>query len=470
MSDNELCWMPALELAAKIKQREVSPVDATEAVLAQIERLNPQLNAYVTLTADAARESARAAEEALGDSDAELGALHGVPISVKDMIWTKGVRTTFGSKLREDFVPPEDAPAVERAKAAGAILIGKTNTPDHGWRGGTHNPLFGATRSPWNPELTPGGSSGGASASLAAGMAPLAIGSDAGGSVRIPAAFAGVVGFKPTFGRVSTHPQSPAWSLAHVGPMSRTVADAALLLGVISGPDDRDPHCLPADDVDYLAALEGDLSGLRVAWSGTFGYATVDDEVLDPCEKAAMRFEEFGCTVEATDLDWPDPRPAWRATWMGGAATRFASVIEEQPDALDPELVEALGGIKDWGPTTYADAWFERLAFVDHASKFFDRYDLLLSPTTACAAFEVETNAPVELGGESGSHLNWNSFGPPFNMTGQPAISVPCGFTEDGRPIGLQIAGHRFEEATVLRAAARFEEAQPWADRRPPIS
>jgi len=246
MANDELCWMPAVELAAAIRRKKVSPVEVVDAVLARVERLNPKLNAYCTVTAEAARREAKAAERALGRKGVRLGPLHGVPFSIKDLLITKGVRTTWGSKLYADHVPEEDAPVVERLKAAGGIMVGKTNTPAFGWIGATHNLVFGITRSPWNLERTPGGSSGGAGAAVAAGMAQLAVGTDGGGSIRIPSSFSGIFGLKPSFGRVPVYPFSGAWSLSHAGPMTRTVADAALMMTVLAGPDERDPNCLPA--------------------------------------------------------------------------------------------------------------------------------------------------------------------------------------------------------------------------------
>ena len=251
--------------------------------------------------------------------------------------------------------------------------------------------------------------------------------------------------------------------------MSRTVADAALMLGAISGPDSRDPHSLPRDDIDYVDALAGDLSGLRVAWSGTFGHAIVDAEVLAVCERAAARFEAFGCEVESQDPPWGDVRATQQAVWLGGAAARLGPLNAERPGELDPGLVAKIESVESWSPTDYAQAWFDRLAFVEEARGFFSDFDLLISPTVAAPAFEVGIYGPAEIAGVSVPDYAWKPFAFPFNMNGQPAISVPCGFTESGLPIGLQIVGHRFEDATVLRAAARFEEAQPWADRRPPI-
>ena len=265
MASNDLCWMPASEMAAAIRRKKLSPVEVMKAVLGRIERLNPTLNAFVTLTTEQAMRAARAAERALTKRGARLGPLHGVPFSTKDLVVTKGIRTTFGTRLYADNVPTETAPMVERLVAAGAIQLGKTNTPTLGWIGATHNLLFGVTRNPWNLDRTPGGSSGGASAAIAAGMGPLAIGTDGGGSIRIPASFAGIFGHKASFGRIPGYPPSGAWSLSHIGPMTRTVTDAALMMNVCAGPDPRDQFSLPASPVDYVKALKGGIKGLRVA-------------------------------------------------------------------------------------------------------------------------------------------------------------------------------------------------------------
>ena len=280
----ELHWQSATTLAQQIKRKKVSPVEVVDAILARIDKLNPTLNAYVTLTAETARREARAAERALTKRGARLGPLHGVPFSVKDLVITKGVRTTFGTPLYRDNVPNEDAPIVARLKAAGGIMLGKTNTPTMGWIGATHNLLFGPTRNPWNLERTPGGSSGGASAACAAGLGPLHVGTDGGGSIRIPASFAGIFGHKASYGRVPTYPVSGAWSLSHAGPMTRTVADAALMLNVCAGPDERDQYSLPAERVDFVTALRGSLAGWRVAWTDDLGFADcVDPEVSAVC-------------------------------------------------------------------------------------------------------------------------------------------------------------------------------------------
>jgi len=256
---DELCWLPATTLARMIRKKQVSPVEVVNALLARIDKVNPALNAFVTLADEQARRDARAAERALTKRGATLGALHGVPFAVKDLVITKGVRTTFGTPIYRDNIPTEDAPIVARLKAAGGIMLGKTNTPTMGWIGATHNLLFGVTRNPWALDRTPGGSSGGASAAAAAGLAPLHVGTDGGGSIRIPASCTGIFGFKASYGRIPTYPVSGAWSLSHVGPMTRTVADAALMLQVCAGPDERDQYSLPAERVDYTRALSGPL-------------------------------------------------------------------------------------------------------------------------------------------------------------------------------------------------------------------
>jgi aspartyl-tRNA(Asn)/glutamyl-tRNA(Gln) amidotransferase subunit A len=469
MSDERLCWTPATELAALIRKKKVSPVEVLDAVLDRIERLNPKLNAFVTLTAEQARREAKAAERALAKKGARLGPLHGVPFSVKDLVITKGVRTTFGTPLYRDNVPSEDAPMVERLKAAGAIMLGKTNTPTFGWIGATHNLLFGPTRNPWNLGRTPGGSSGGASAAAAAGLGPLHVGTDGGGSIRIPASFAGIYGLKASFGRIPAYPPSGAWSLSHIGPMTRTVADAALMLQVAAGPDERDQTSLPAAPVDYVKALAGGVKGLRVAWSADLGFAdVVDPEVRDLCAKGALAFREAGCRVEAVDPGWPSPLDCWSQLFGGGIATRMAPYLDRKSE-IDPGLYRIIETTLKNPPTTYVQAWFDRLAWWEHPRRLFEKYDLLLTPTIACPPFAIGLDNPTEIAGKPVPPYAWIPFTFPFNMTGQPAASVPCGFTKDGLPVGLQIVGRRFDDATVLRASAAFERVRPWARHRPPL-
>ena len=468
MANDELCWMSAADLAAAVSRKKISPVDVVDAVLARIEKLE-RLNAYVTVVADGARKAARAAERAVMKKGARLGPLHGVPFSVKDLVITNGVRTTFGTPLYKDHVPTEDAPMVERLKAAGAIMLGKTNTPTFGWIGATHNLLFGATRNPWNLERTPGGSSGGASAAVSAGLGPLAIGTDGGGSIRIPSSFAGIFGLKPSFGRIPTYPASAAWSLSHVGPMTRTVKDAALMMNVCAGPDERDVYSLPAAPVDYVRALKGSLRGLRVAYSDSLGYAKIlDPEVRAATAQAARVFREFGCRVEEVNPGWPSPFEAWRPIFAGGIAARLAPYLGER-DKIDAGLLRIIDETLKASPTVYVQAWFDRLAWWQHPRQFFAKYDLLLTPTLACPAFKVGLDNATEIAGKPVPEWAWTPFTYPFNLTGQPASSVPCGFTASGLPIGLQLVGRRFDDVTVLRASAAFEAARPWAHKRPPL-
>jgi len=465
---DELCWLPATTLAAMIRRKKVSPVEVVNAMLARIDALNPVLNAYVTVTADQARRDARAAERALGRRGATLGPLHGVPFSVKDLVITRGVRTTFGTPLFRDHVPTEDAPIVSRMKAAGAIMLGKTNTPTMGWIGATHNLLFGITRNPWNLERTPGGSSGGASAAAAAGLGPLHVGTDGGGSIRIPASCTGVFGFKPSFGRVPIYPGSGAWSLSHVGPLTRTVADAALMMSVTAGPDERDNTSLPAEKSDYTKSLRGSLAGWRLAWSDDLGFADcVDPDVAAVCARAARAFRELGCRVEEVAPRWPSPYEAWYEIFGGGIATRLAGFRERRAE-IDPGLLRIIESTLRNPPTKYVQAWFDRLAWWQHPRAFFEKYDLLLTPTIACPPFKVGLDNPTEIAGRPVQPYAWLPFTYPFNMTGQPAASVPCGFTGDGLPVGLQIVGRRFADRAVLQAAAAFERLRPWADKRPP--
>ncbi|PYM92611.1 MAG: amidase [Candidatus Rokuibacteriota bacterium] len=468
MNDTDLCWMSAADLAVAIAKKKVSPVEVVDATLARIDKLK-ELNAYVTLDADGARTAAKAAERAVGRRGARLGPLHGVPFSVKDLIITKGIRTTFGTPLYRDNVPAENAPSVARMRAAGAIMLGKTNTPTLGWVGVTDNLLFGVTRNPWSLGHTPGGSSGGAGAAVAAGLAPLAIGTDGGGSIRKPAAWCGIFGLKASWGRIPVYPHGAAWSLSHAGPMTRTVKDAALMMNACAGPDERDQYSLPATDVDYVKALKGSLKGLRVAWSETLGIApAVDPEVRDATAKAARAFGELGCRVESVEPKWPSPYDCWRTIFLGGIAARLASYLDRR-DQIDPGLLPIVEEATKYPPTKYVEAWFERLAWWQHAREFFERYDLLLTPTVACSPLPIGEFYTTEIGGMPVGREAASVFTFIFNMTGQPAATVPCGFTKAGLPIGLQIIGRRFDDVTVLRASAAFEAARPWAQRRPAI-
>jgi aspartyl-tRNA(Asn)/glutamyl-tRNA(Gln) amidotransferase subunit A len=466
---DELFSITAFDLAKLIRERQVSPVEVTDAALARLHQLNPLLNAFVTLYPERARSAARAAERAIMTGET-IGPLHGVPVSIKDTYWVRGARHTAGSRLMAQFVPDEDAPAVERLNAAGAINIGKTNTSEFGWRGSTDNPLFGPTVNPWDRTRTPGGSSGGAAAAVAAGIAPLALAGDAAGSIRIPASFCGLVGFKPTFGRVPIFP-APATNelLLHGGPITRTVRDAALMLNAMAGPHARDPLSLATDRTDFLQDLDTGIRGLRVAWSADLGFLSPELETGAIVQAAAQSFEHLGVAVEPADLTFSDPSWILDTLFGGTSAGLHSGRPPEQKAQMDPGLVAYAEAGQNLSIADYVKAVTARQAIVDRLSRFFDRYDLLLTPTVATPAFPLGQVNPASISDRPVTHLAW-SLSYVFNWSGQPSISVPAGRTRDGLPVGLQITGRRLEDALVLRAAAAFEQIRPWSHHWPAVS
>lgn len=472
MLDQDVCYISATDLAAAIRAKSLSPVDLVRTVFARVHETNDRINAFCTLTEEEAVRAAREAETAVMRGD-RLGVLHGIPVSVKDLLLTLGVRTMSGSRTRENYVPGENAPAVAKVLRAGAILIGKTTTPEFGFKAVTDSPLTGITRNPWNTGKTAGGSSGGAGAATAAGLGPLALGTDGAGSIRIPASFNGIFGLKPSYGRVAVYPPNPVPFLSHVGPMTRTVRDAALLLSVIAGPDERDLLSLPADSADYLAACEGGIRGFRVAWSPTLGYAEVDREVASITDAAARSFEKtLGCHVEVADPGFESHHRPFAVLWTMSYALRFQALLAEWGSRMDPDLVTLIERASRFGPSDFGEALARRSALWHTTREFFERFELLLSPTLPVPAFAAGRGAPEGMTGMSGPlppFPDWLPFTYPWNLTGQPAATVPCGFTRNGLPVGLQIVGRRFADATVLRAAAAFEDAHPWAHKRPAL-
>jgi Asp-tRNA(Asn)/Glu-tRNA(Gln) amidotransferase A subunit family amidase len=467
MPKTDLYYLSATELAAAIRTKEISPVEVIDIILARIEQLNPKLNAFCQVTADAARQAAQAAEQAVMRGEA-LGPLHGIPVSIKDLVLTKGVRTRRGSKLYENDVPTEDAPVVERLKAAGAIILGKTTTPEFGFKGVTDSRVTGISRNPWNLNLTPGGSSGGAGAAVAAGMGPLAIGTDGGGSIRIPSSFCGIYGLKPHVGRVPVYPASATGDLSHAGPMTRTVRDAALMLNVIAGADDRDRFSLPTSHPDYLKAVEGDIRGLRVAWSPDLGFALVDPQVRQLTAAGVKGFAELGCHIEEVNPGFDDPAELFRHFFY----VNIGTMLQDYPgyeSQIDPQLLANVEEVRGLTAQVYVRSILRRNVIYDKIRRVFTTYDLLLCPTVAVPPFDVGLEGPTHIAGQPVHRQAWIVLTPLFNLTGQPAATIPCGFTKDGLPVGLQIVGRRFDEATVLRASAAFEAARPWAQQRPPI-
>ena len=467
MIHDDLAWRSALEVAALVRDKQLSPVELTTALLARIEALDPRLGAFCLVTADAARAAAREAEIAVMKGE-PIGALHGVPLSLKDALYTRGLRTTGGSRLFAELVPEEDNVAVGRLKAGGAIILGKTNTSELGHKALTDSPLFGVTRNPWDLTRTPGGSSGGAAAAVASGLGPVALGTDGGGSVRIPAAFCGLVGVKPSFGRVPQTPGFPGWEhIGAIGPLTRTVRDAAAVLDVIAGGDDRDRYSLPREAGTYLEACDESIRGLHVAWTPDLGYAAVDERVLELCGDAAAEFEELGCHVEVVNPGWESPEEAFATIVSAQFYAAWGDALPAREADLDASLVRFIRRGGAVSARDYLTAMAKVNAYWQEVHVFLARFDLLLTPTTAVPPFPLGAGVPREIAGQEVSRLGWMPFTYPFNLTGQPAASVPAGWTEDGVPVGLQIVGRRHADRTVLAGAAAFEAARPWRDRRP---
>jgi len=451
--------MTAVELREAIARREVSPVEVTRRALDKAEATQSSLNAFFLLMPEAAMAAARAAEQAVMRGD-PLGLLHGVPFSVKDLIAVANQRFAFGSRCMADNVAAADAPSVERAKAAGGIMVGKTTTSEFGCKAVGDSPLTGVTRNPWNLGKTPGGSSAGAAASVAAGVTPLALGTDGGGSIRIPCALTGLAGIKGQFGRVPVWPVSATTTLAHVGPMARTIEDAALLFMAIAGFDARDAYSVAGPMPDLLAACRADVRELRIAYSPTLGYAQTDAEVLRVVDGAAREFERLGCNVELVERVFDaDPVDIWSAEFYAGAGTRLRPFLERQRELIDPAVATILETALRQDLRDYYAKVFERYALRDKLREFFERYDILLSPVLPVTSLDVGKNVPDHLADRN--PVSWVYYTYPFNLTGQPAASVCAGFASDGMPIGLQIVGRALGEYDVVRAAAAFERVQP---------
>ncbi len=452
--------MTANELRRLVVSKKVSPVEITQRALAKAEATQSTLNAFFVLLPEKALAAAKAAEDAVVRGE-PLGLLHGLPFSAKDLMAVAGVRYASGSRTMVDNIASVDAPAVERAQAAGAILIGKTTTSEFGCKPVGDSPLTGITRHPWNLAKTPGGSSAGAAASVAAGITPFALGTDGGGSVRIPCCFTGLAGIKAHFGRVPVWPASATPTLAHVGPIARNIGDAALLLTAIGGYDPRDPFSVSAAMPDLLGAASGtDVTDLRIAFSPTLGYARSDPEVAAIVAQAVSAFEELSCKVELVEKVFDkDPADLWTAEFYAGVGTRLRSFVEKQRDLLDPAVAEVLDAALAQDMRSYYEKVFERYALRDKIRVFFETYDLLLSPVLPVASLDAGKNIPDQL--PDRNLVSWVFYTYPFNLTGQPAATVCAGIAADGMPVGLQIVGRALGEYDVVRAAAAFERTKP---------
>ncbi len=465
---NELNALSAAKLAKLYAKGKLSPVDVAKASLAQMAKLEPTLNAMCFIDEKTTLKQARSSEKRWLKREA-LSPIDGVPALIKDILLTKGQPNLRGSKTidpNQDW--PDDAPSVARLREAGCVFMGRTTTPEFGWKGVTDSPLTGITRNPWDPSLTPGGSSGGSAAAVAAGYAPLALGTDGGGSIRIPASFTGTFGLKPSFGRVPAYPLSPFGTVAHIGPMTRTVSDAALMMNEISKTDTRDWQALPYADVDYTAKLDRGIKGMTFAFSPTLGYVDVDPEVAKHVKAAVKILRELGAKIVQVDPGFTDPAEMFRTLWWSGARGALGALPPEKLSLLEPALADVAEQSRSITVEQIQQANTQRGALGAHMKKFMLKYDALITPTMPIAAFEAGKLQPADPDNR-GKWVNWTPFTYPFNLTQQPAASVPCGFTEAGLPIGLQIIGRMFDDTRVLRIAAAYEAAAPLKKTRPII-
>ncbi len=467
----DLAMMPAHELVKLYKSRKASPVEATKAAIVRIEAFNPKLNAFQHLDPDGALRAARASEKRWKKGGKRLSDIDGVPITIKDLVLTKGMPTRMGSLATDENGPwTFDAPAAQRLREAGTVLLGKTTTPEYGWKGVTDSKLFGATHNPWKIGRTSGGSSGGGVAAEAVGMGNLALGSDGAGSVRIPCSFSGLFGLKPTQGRVPIWPPSAQGTLSHIGPMTRTVRDAAMMMNVMARYDARDAYAWPGDEENYLKGLDKGVKGLRVAYSPNLGFVEkekIDRDVAVAVEQAVKVFKTLGAKVveDSPDLMGLDPRKILNAHWQSNVAILFKSFSAEKRALMDPGLVKAAEVGANLGQEAVVTAIHQRQTLGVIMNTFMAKYDLLLTPTMPMTAFAV--NEPAAWGGD-GVDIGWTPFTLTFNLTRQPAATIPCGLDREGMPIGLQIVSAHARDALILRAAAAYERVRPIA--APPLA
>jgi aspartyl-tRNA(Asn)/glutamyl-tRNA(Gln) amidotransferase subunit A len=461
----DVALMSATELLDRFRARELSPVEATEAALQRIETLDVQVNAFCLVDRDLALTDARGSEQRWLRQEPN-GMVDGVPVSIKDLLLTKGWPTLRGSRLvSADQDWSEDAPSVARLREHGAVLIGKTTTPELGWKGVTDSPLHGITRNPWNTQRTAGGSSGGSAAAVALGMGQLSVGTDGGGSVRIPASFSGIFALKPTYGRIPLYPASPFGTLAHAGPMTRTVEDAALMMDVLTLPDSRDWSSLPPPTDSYTTDLDSGVAGLRIAFSPTLGYVKVDSQVEARVRAAVDVLSELGAIVEELDPGFDDPVEAFHVLWFTGAAKSVEQFPEESWSELDPGLRDVCEQGRRMTAMDYLEATGVRMRLGVLMGRFHETYDALVTPSVPIPAFTAGLEVPE--GSAAPRWTSWTPFTYPFNLTQQPAASIPCGLTDDGLPVGLHVVGARHADALVLRICKAYQDASPWTGHLP---
>ncbi|MFX1323689.1 MAG: amidase [Promethearchaeota archaeon] len=476
MNKEDICFLPAYEMAEKIKSEELTSLEITETIIERIEKINPLVNAYCTTTFDLARDMAKKADDSVKKGD-RLGLLNGIPTSIKDLMQTKDILTTYGSKLYEDFIPERNDIAVQRLIDAGCVLLGKTNTPDFGHIGLTNNKIFGETKNPWNLDMNSGGSSGGAASSVGSGLGPLALGSDGGGSIRIPSSCCGVYGLKPTYGRIPSYPRIGInfRSLDQYGPIVRYVKDAALMLNVMKGHHPADNYSFPDDEIDYLKILEDKPEKLKIGFSTTLGFGKIlDDEIKENIIEKVHTFEQFGWDVEEANIKIKSPESAFKTIVSVGYAYDLQKDFKNRIEDISPDLIATIKLGLDNSSMNIGKANEKRKQLYETMFQYFQEYDLLVTPTLPCTAFKPEwletgTIFPT-IGKKPLSIMSWMNFTYPFNMTGLPAASIPSGWSNSGLPIGMQIVGKQYDEKTVLQASKAFEEITPWQDKRPKLS
>lgn len=486
MNKEEIYFMPAWEMKQKIENQELTSEEITEIIIERIKKINPIINAYCTTTFELARDLAKKADIAV-KKGGKLGLLHGIPTSIKDNVDVKGFRTTCGCKLFEEYISVKNDISVKRLKNAGVVILGKTNLPAFGYKGVTDNLIFGATKNPWHLERTCGGSTGGGAAAVASGLGPLTLGSDGGGSIRIPSGFCGLYGIKPTFGRIphtSMKIEGNLGTFVNKGPLTRNVKDAALMLDVLVGADDIDRYSLPKPNYSFYEMLKEKPKHLKIGYALDLGnveviHSEVEKSVLNAVEK----FEEFNWSVEKSNINLLSPKELpvrgkvnvenystpWWTIWTTGLGYFLKPAIEKHRGILDPELVELAEVGYTFSPEDINTAEIQREIVYDNICKHFKEYDILITPTLACPAFELGVSSPAKIDGKSVAAGAWSPYTHPFNMSGHPAASIPCGWSSDGLPIGIQIVGKRHDDLTVLQVSQAFEEIAPWQDKKPKL-
>ncbi|MFO7795942.1 MAG: amidase [Promethearchaeati archaeon] len=471
MNKEDICYLPAYEMFEKIKTQELTSLEITEAIIERANNINKKINAYCTPTFDLARDMAKKADMAVKKGET-LGILNGIPTSLKDLSLTKGIRTTFGSKIYEEFIPNVDSVYVKRLKNAGCVILGKTNTPEFGFKGVTDNEIFGTTKNPWNLNKTCGGSSGGAGAAVASGISPLAQGSDGGGSIRIPASLNGVYGIKPTFGRVPVYPKEYifAHTLSAVGPLVRYVKDAALMLDAMKGYFEGYRYSLPDNNISYYKTIENTPEKLKIAYSLDMGYAKIiDSEVERSIMNSIEKLESLDWNIDKVRMKLRKPELAFYTIWTSEIAFSMKPKLNEWRNKMDPDLIRMIEGGLNYDGLSIIKAMDVRKNIYEGFFKVFKDYDLLITPTTAVTAFDLGKSFPSKINNQNVSPTAWQAFTFPVNLIGNPAASIPCGWSAESTPIAMQIIGKRFDEQKVLQVSKAFEDLQPWQDKRPQL-